>query len=51
MKIVYVAPYDENPELTSLIMNWVVAEGADPTGEDCSNFAKKIMELIKGDNK
>ena len=36
-----------NYGLTTLIMNWVVAEGADPTVQDCSNFAGEIIALIK----
>jgi hypothetical protein len=37
--------------LTTWIMNWVVAEGADPTVQDCADFAGEIVAIIKADNK
>jgi hypothetical protein len=40
-----------NHGLTTLIMNWVVAEGDDPTVQDCADFAGEIVALIKGENK
>jgi hypothetical protein len=40
-----------NHGLTTLIMNWVVAEGNDPTVQDCADFAAEIVALIKGENK
>ena len=40
-----------NHGLTTLIMNWVVAEGDDPTVQDCADFAAEIIALIKGENK
>lgn len=40
-----------NHGLTTRIMNWVVAEGADPTVQECADFAGEIIALIKAENK
>lgn len=39
-----------NHGLTTRIMNWIVAEGSDPTVQDCADFANEIIALINGEN-
>lgn len=36
-------------QVATAIMNWVVAEGNDPTVKDCCDFALELIALIKGE--